>query len=623
MALLSPGIEVNEIDKSQVSNTAVGFAAAYVGSFKKGPSSTATLISSESELSSVFGAPDKDTVEDYMTVKAYLSYASSIYVNRAVDSTYNKKTELTATITNVSKNVITLDGVGSFEKGQHISFDDIDTVYVIEKIDSNDNTITLDVDAENVQTSSKIYLRTGAVNAWCETPATGFTPSELTTTSAGNLLIENDTDYDAQETSVPFTAGTKSKLRFTARTAGAHGNKLKVAIVTPENFENNDSVTDSASVQDLFQYDCTDKQFGVVILEGSTILETYRVSYDQEEKDGYNNSMYVEKVINRQSSYVFVKDNTSVDAAPASCIGDNIVKLTNGANGEAGKKNVVEALNVFSDKEQIEISYIIAHRDAVNECIELAETRADCIAFVNAPKEAVIGLKADKIMKNVLEHRASIKNSKYVGYFDNFCEMYNSSLDAYVYVPSAAHIAGKTAALDEAGSFAMASAGSSNGLLSNVNKLAWSSSKAIRDQFYRKDINSIINDVSSGIMCFGGKTTYGIASSFDRLTTRRLFNYLERVVSTTAKAVLFEINDAITRNSFVSMIDPVFNNLKSRRQMSDYRIVCDETNNPDTVVEKNQFICTLMIKPSYSIEFITLNFVAVKQSMSFDEVEGI
>ena len=266
------------------------------------------------------------------------------------------------------------------------------------------------------------------------------------------------------------------------------------------------------------------------------------------------------------------------------------------------------------------------------QLITVAELRKDAIAFISPYRGAALTDTSDQnlvtvrtpedITDKVLEFYGPITSSTYAVFDSGYKYMYDRFSDTFRYVPLNGDIAG-TCARNDINNFPWYSpAGTSRGAILNAVKLAYNPSKSQRDRLYSSRINPIIFSPGAGIILFGDKTGYGKASAFDRINVRRLFIYLETAISAAAKDQLFEFNDEITRTNFVNIVEPFLRDVQAKRGVYDYVVVCDETNNTAAVIDNNEFVADIYIKPARSINFIGLTFVATRTGVSFDEVIG-
>jgi len=266
-----------------------------------------------------------------------------------------------------------------------------------------------------------------------------------------------------------------------------------------------------------------------------------------------------------------------------------------------------------------------------NKCIAVAESRKDAIAFISPYRQAFLTDSSvgsvtvnsiDTITDNVVSFYAPITSTTY-GVFDSgYKYMYDRFSDTFRYVPLNGDIAGTCARTDVQQFPWFSPAGTSRGAILNAVKLAYNPGKTQRDVLYSNRINPVIFSPGAGIILFGDKTGFGKSSAFDRINVRRLFIFLEDAISAAAKDQLFEFNDEITRTNFVNIIEPFLRDVQSKRGIFDYVVICDETNNTAAVIDNNEFVADIYIKPARSINFIGLTFIATRTGVAFEEVIG-
>ena len=294
--------------------------------------------------------------------------------------------------------------------------------------------------------------------------------------------------------------------------------------------------------------------------------------------------------------------------------------------------DIISAYQVILDYPDLNVNYIISGPSAgsvntsqakANSLITIAETRKDCIAVISPHRSGVVGqTNSDIQTENIIDFFEGIQSSSY-GVFDSgykyTFDRFNNRFD---YIPCNADIAGLMARTSLERYPWFSPAGSQRGALKNAVKLAYNPNQSQRDDLYTRRINPIISTKDSGIILFGDKTALGYASAFDRINVRQLFLVIEETIEKSARAQLFEFNDEITRTNFVNIVDPYLRDVKSKRGITDYLIVCDETNNTPEVIDNNEFKADIYIKPARSINFIGLTFVATRTGLSFSEVVG-
>ena len=306
----------------------------------------------------------------------------------------------------------------------------------------------------------------------------------------------------------------------------------------------------------------------------------------------------------------------------------------------SGLDDVSSAYNIFENTEEYEVDFILMGsanyskeqaQALANKCIAVAEARKDAIAFVSPYRQAFLNDSSvgtvtvnniDTITDNVVSFYAPITSTTY-GIFDSgYKYMYDRFNDTFRYVPLNGDVAGTCARTDIQQFPWFSPAGTSRGAILNAVKLAYNPGKRQRDVLYSNRINPIIFSPGAGIVLFGDKTGFGKSSAFDRINVRRLFIYLEDAISAAAKDILFEFNDEITRTNFVNIVEPFLRDVQSKRGIFDYVVICDETNNTAAVIDANEFVADIYIKPARSINFIGLTFIATRTGVAFEEVIG-
>ena len=307
---------------------------------------------------------------------------------------------------------------------------------------------------------------------------------------------------------------------------------------------------------------------------------------------------------------------------------------------DCGVDDIVSGLNIFANKEQYEVDFILQGsanftkeqaQAIANKAVAVAEARKDAVAFISPYRQAFItdttaGTATvqddDTITSNVVSFYAPITSTTY-GVFDSgYKYMFDRFNNTFRYVPLNGDIAGTCARTDQTDFPWFSPAGTNRGAILNVVKLAYNPGKVQRDTLYSNRINPVILSPGAGVILFGDKTGYGKASAFDRINVRRLFIYLEDAISAAAKDQLFEFNDEITRTNFVNIVEPFLRDVQSKRGIYDYVVICDETNNTAAVIDNNEFIADIYIKPARSINFIGLTFIATRTGVAFEEVIG-
>ena len=372
---------------------------------------------------------------------------------------------------------------------------------------------------------------------------------------------------------------------------------------------------------------------------GGTILEAYRnLSRADDAKTADGGALYYKTVINEQSRYIwFANDRPGADH-------DNAVNITSSTNdaplnlqfngGQDGYGELNASLAViasgydkFASAEDVDVSLILqgkgkSNADLANYIIDnICEARKDCVAFVSPLKADVVNNSGDEL-NAILDFKNSIRSTSYAVVDSGYKYMYDKYNDVYRWVPLNGDIAGLCVRTDNTNDPWWSPAGFNRGNIRNVIKLAYNPNKADRDQLYKAGVNPVVAFPGQGIVLFGDKTALNKPSAFDRINVRRLFIVLEKAIATAAKFTLFEFNDEFTRAQFRNLVIPYLRDVKGRRGITDFLVVCDQTNNTPEVVDRNEFVGDIYIKPARSINFIQLNFVAVRSGVAFSEVVG-
>jgi len=375
-----------------------------------------------------------------------------------------------------------------------------------------------------------------------------------------------------------------------------------------------------------------------------TVLEVYENlsrATDAIGEDG--TTAFFKTVINDNSRWVWATNDRpeAISTAAASLAGSTTSlpyrrSFIGGRDGVTESNVTVAALasayDLFADASSVDLSLLMTGKSVgasngaqlANYLIDnIAEVRKDCVVFVSPQKEDVVGAAVEGSQaSNIVQFRQSMRNSSYAFIDSGYKYQYDKYNDVYRYVPLNGDIAGLTARSDDLRDPWFSPAGYNRGQIKNLVKLAYSPNKTDRDLLYKNDINPVITQPGQGTILFGDKTALGRPSAFDRINVRRLFIVLQKTIATAANQMLFEFNDEFTRAQFLNLVEPFLRDVQGRRGITDFRVVCDETNNTPEVIDTNRFVGDIYIKPAKSINFIQLNFVAVRSGVEFNEVVG-
>lgn len=294
--------------------------------------------------------------------------------------------------------------------------------------------------------------------------------------------------------------------------------------------------------------------------------------------------------------------------------------------------NLSTAYDLFSNKDEIAVDFLIngpglgaedLSQAKANKLISIAESRQDCIAVISPYRETIVNItSAADQTNNIIKFFSPLSSSSYAVFDSGYKYMYDRFNDSFEYIPTNADVAGLMVRTDIEQFPWYSPAGQQRGVLNNAIKLTYNPNKAQRDSLYEARVNPIVNQPGTGIVLFGDKTALSFASAFDRINVRRLFLTVEKSLESVANAQLFEFNDQITRANFTNVVEPFLRDVQAKRGLFDFRVICDESNNTADVVDNNEFRADIFLKPTKSINYVTLTFVATRTGVSFEEVTG-
>lgn len=374
-----------------------------------------------------------------------------------------------------------------------------------------------------------------------------------------------------------------------------------------------------------------------------TILEVFQgLSRASDGKSEDGATLYYTTVLNDNSNYVWwVKDRSNAVTNTALFVtnsGNKIPLSSSFGGGQDGSNEATVAINVltkaydrFRSTEEIDVSLVLQGKargggngaQLANYLIDnVAEYRKDCVVFVSPDRADVVSNIGKDEAQDIVQFRNSLSSTSYAVLDSGYKYQYDKYNDVYRYIPLNGDIAGLAVRTDNLRDPWWSPAGFNRGQIKNIIRLAYNPQKADRDILYKNDINPVCVFPGQGTVLFGDKTILGKPSAFDRINVRRLFIVLEKAIATAAKFTLFEFNDEFTRAQFRYLVEPFLRDVQGRRGIYDFRVVCDETNNTGEVIDRNEFVGDIYIKPARSINFIQLNFVAVRTGVEFSEIVG-
>lgn len=570
---LSPGVYVRETDLTNSIPNPGTSGGAFAGNFAWGPVDQITTISDANVLQKTFGKPSDANFVDWFSCSSFLAYTSNLKIVRVIDE-----------------------------------------------------------DAANADsTGTGVVVKNNTHFEIVKSSLTGVTFAARYPGALGNSLSVEMADA---ATFAAWTAGYKNLFD------SAPGTSEGAAAVGAANDELHILVVD---------------RLGLITGNPGEVLERFSfLSKASDAVDINGSPNYYINVLNSQSRFVWAVNPIS-GAALAGDLGatawgvtlnpgtastfDSLdvalgVDLSGGANSTAiGSAELIAGLNFFQNAEEVDVSLIFLgdaggasnHTVVVQHAIDnLAESRQDCIVFFSPLLTDVQNVTQSTAVTNVLATRAAVaRTSSYAVMDSGWKLMFDVFSNTHRWIPLNADVAGICARVDNTNDAWWSPGGYTRGKVKNVVSLAFNPNKTSRDEIYKVGINPIVTFAADGTVLYGDKTLLGKNSAFSQIGTRRLFITLRKAISNSAKQSLFEFNDTFTRASFVNQVEPYLREVQGRRGMADFKLVCDETNNTPQVIMNNEFIASIFIKPNYSIQYIELNFVAVRRDVEFSEVVGV
>ena len=505
-------------------------------------------------------------------------------------------------------------------------------------------TLGLTLGLNTVTVSGGSYTVAPTLSANGSQGGSGSTIGTVILATLSTTVINNLDSYNSL-----YAGGAGEVGLFAAKYPGKLGNSIRISFADSATYSDwvyqsefdgapgtSSYVSDKGGSNDELHIIVIDND-GLISNTAGTILEKFAYvskASDARKTDGTNN--YYKDVLNTLSQYVWWMDHlnagwgtaaASTSFASMSTAVNSV--LSGGADGSAPTEGDIEAgYDLLSNAEQYDISLIVtgAVTPATSAWIvqNVAEVRKDALAFVS-PSTVQGGMISGADILGDMKTFRSVNfnvNSSYSVLDSGWKYQYDRYNDKYRWVPLNGDIAGLCARTDYTNDPWWSPGGLNRGQVKNVVKLSFSPTKAQRDEIYKIGINPVVAFPGQGTVLYGDKTTLSKPSAFDRINVRRLFIVLEKAIATAAKYQLFEFNDSFTRAQFRSMVEPFLRDVQGRRGVTDFRVICDETNNTGEVIDGNSFVADIYIKPARAINFITLNFIAARTGISFDEIGG-
>ena len=635
---VSPNVQVQERDVSLFVPQVATTAGALVGNFNWGPCEEFTTIDTEKSLYNNFGRPDSTNYTFWFTAANFLSYGNNLQVNRIADSaSRNSVAQGTAVLV---KNNTHYEGGPGYTAPTLTG-----TEYVARypgtlgnnlKVSACDNnSYSFSVQLSSVST---IYSTGATVSAltrpapkgsWIEVPSAG-----------GTYRFQINADAASGATTIAFTNNSGVTPSTTSCTMlwEFWQSVQRVPSNTKYAIDKN-STTSGATIYDEIHVVVVDEDGGISG-QANTVLEIHQgLSKASDAKDIDGTSLYYPTYINLVSKYVRWGSHTSLETSSAgfTTAAGSAVPSSGGFKqwSQVQSRSFSGGVDVTPTDGLLQIEYLkLASAEAFDVSLipvvgvsgdnntarfvvdNVAEVRRDCLVFVSPTSKDLTNA------TTVIADRNSNfnKDSSFAVMDSGWKYQYDRYNDVYRWLPLAGDTAGCAVRTDSQSEPWYSPGGYTRGQIKNVVKLNWNPSKTDRDNLYRSQINPVISQPGLGTVLFGDKTCTQRPSAFDRINVRRLFIVLEKAIATAAKFQLFEFNDAFTRAQFNSLVESFLRDVQGRRGIIDFKVVCDETNNTADVVDRNEFVADIYIKPNKSINFITLNFVATRSGVAFEEV---
>lgn len=655
--LLSPGIELKETSvQSTVVRNATG-RAALVGKFQWGPAFQVIQITNEVELVEAFGTPNNEVADYFMSGMNFLQYGNDLRTVRVV----NRDTAKNASP--VAGNIeTTITAAGSNYK-----------VGDVVRVKRNNDIIETEGKITKIGSSGKIeavFIPSGKIIAHArsvgEYPNLGSAWSaEVTSTSSGvsgtimvnkivtdsGILLTEAESAVTEINSIAFQA-LLAKYRMPGVVAlypGEIGSTLEVEIVSYADYQKGNALqlqvyptggTRASVAKAIFNYGPqSENQYAIIVRRDGAVVENVILSTVRGEKDVYGNNIYMDDYFAKGSSnYIFA---TALNW-PKGFSG--IIRMQGGlsANDKVTAGDLMQGWDMFADREALHVNLLIAgscagEGDATASTVQkhvvsIADERQDCLAFISPPKGLLVNVPLQRAVDNLIDWRNATGSfdtdnmnisTTYAAIDGNYKYQYDKYNDVNRWVPLAADMAGLCARTDDVSQPWMSPAGYNRGQLLNVIKLAIEPRQGHRDRMYQDAINPVVGfSGGDGFVLFGDKTATKVPSPMDHINVRRLMNMLKKNIGDASKYKLFELNDNFTRSSFRMETAQYLAGIKALGGIYEGRVVCDTTNNTPSVIDRNEFVASIYIKPARSINYITLNFVATSTGADFDELIG-
>jgi hypothetical protein len=633
---LSPGVLVTERDLTSVVPAVASTTGAIVIDAQWGPANEITTISSENNLVDTFFEPDSTVYQSWFTAASFLAYGNNLKVVRSIDDT---------TALNAGSTAGVLISNDSDYENNHSSGQGTNGMWAAKHPGALGNSLKVSfADSSNYDTNSVASATVSAGGSSYSSAPTvaiaapggsGITATATATISGGAvtaLVITNPGNGYSSAPAITFSGG------------GGTGAAATAVLATDWSYKDNFTRAPLTSTSAAIVSGSNDELHVVVIDEDGlfsgavgTILEKYEaVSKGSDAKTLEGGSNYYKNVINAQSKYIRWTDQPAAESTWGTALAgtaytsgftaaESTDSLAGGVSDSPDSGDVQTSYALFADAESQDINLVMTaawgNTDSKWVQDNIAKVRKDCIAFVSPQQTSCVN-NAGSEVTNILADKGALSATSYSVMDGNWKYQYDRYNDVYRWVPLNGDIAGLCVNADSTRDPWYSPAGYNRGHIKNAVKLAFNPTKANRDDMYQDGVNPVVNNPGNGIVLLGDKTLLAAPSAFNRINVRRLFIVIEKAVSTAAKYQLFEFNDAFTRAQFSSLLTPFLRGVQGRRGIYDFQVICNSSNNTGEVIDRNEFVADIFIKPAKAINFIQLNFIATRSGVDFSEIGG-
>jgi hypothetical protein len=660
---ISPAVITREVDLSGVVPSVSTTVGAFAGVFRWGPIEDAQLISNEGQLVARYGKPVSANFETFFTAANFLAYSNSLYISRAASpNTYNaivgtgpdiqikNRDDYDDKESSIDSNTyFVAKWAGELGNSLTISVCDSAAAFNSQLVATGNNDLSLSFTVN--QNTVVLEVENTDANAAAASIVANTIISSL---QVGDVLESGNSSIGFQYLKITnigsiTTANNSALVNITTDRRYALSTNFSTSTVNRfwEYFNLVDSAPGTSAFADLAGGSGDELHVVVVDTLGKftetrgQVLEVWpNLSRATDARGEQGGSLYYVDAINQSSQYVWFANHRpglTVGAADTLAPLTTIPFTSTFAGGTDGVGEIgislgdmARAYDKFKHGEEIDISLLLTGKSRfglhgeglANYLIDnVAEFRKDCVVFVS-PERADVVQNPGNEDNDTVEFRRALRSSSYAFLDSGYKYQYDRYNDVFRWIPLNGDIAGTVVRTDDNRDPWFSPAGLNRGQIKNFVKLAWNPDKANRDVLYKNDINPVVSFPNLGTVLFGDKTLLGKPSAFDRINVRRLFIVLQKAISTASKFILFEFNDEFTRAQFRNLVEPYLRDVQGRRGITDFKVVCDTTNNSGEVIDRNEFIGDIYIKPARAVSFILLSFVAVRTGIEFSEVVG-